>query len=415
MVMNWMTRTRLALTAAGLLLACAWPAAADEAAAKLAASHLEAGTLAAGDAALSAVLDKDPGNDEARLGLGTIRFIRAVEHLSQGLYRYGLQPPKSFLIPVVRLPVPENPNPQPITFQHFRGLLQTFVTDLGAAEATLALVKSDNVKLVLDLDKLRYDPKGDGIIGDDERLISVIERVTGMARSVMPNSLVFAFDQGDALWLQGYCNLLMAFGDFFVAYDWHESFDTTFFHFFPKMSSPFRDALAPVDPNDYFASEGSPIADFISFLHIRWPLAEPARMHEARDHLKKVIALSRASWAAIEAETDNDREWIPNERQTSAFQSVIVDEKRIASWHAVLEEADAILDGKKLVPHWRLRQGINIRRVFEEPQPFDFVLWITGPAALPYLEDGPVATSEEWSRITDSFGGGFGIFAVWFN
>ena len=39
----------------------------------------------------------------------------------------------------------------------------------------------------------------------------------------------------------------------------------------------------------------------------------------------------------------------------------------------------------------------------------------TGPAALPYLEDGPVATSEEWNRITDSFGGGFGVFAVWFN
>jgi hypothetical protein len=413
--MNWMTRTRLALTAAALLLAGTWPAAADEAAAKLAASHLEAGTLSAGEAELSALLDKDPGNDEARLGLGTIRFIRAVEHLSQGLYRYGLQPPKSFLIPVVRLPVPENPNPQPITFQDFRGLLQAFVSDLGSAEATLALVKSDKVKLVLDLDKIHYDVRGDGVIGDDDRLVGVIERVTGMARSVMPSSLVFAFGKGDALWLQGYCNLLMAFGDFFLAYDWHESFETTFFHFFPKMSSPFRDALAPADPNDYFMSEGSPIADFISFAHIRWPLTEPARMHEARDHLKKMIALSRASWAAIEAETDNDRKWIPNERQTSSFQSVVVDANRIAAWHAVLDEAEAILDGKKLVPHWRLRQGINIRRVFEEPQPFDFVLWITGPAALPYLEDGPVVTNEEWGRITDSFGGSFGVFAVWFN
>src|ERR1700736_4143057 len=160
--MHWMTRTWLALTAAGLMLVAAWPAMADEAAAKLAASYLEAGTLSAGDAALSAALDTDPGNDEARLGLGTIRFIRGVEHLSQGLYRYGLHPPQSFLLPVLLWPVPEIPGPQPITFQDFRRLLQTFVTDLGSAEATLALVKSDNVELVLDLDKLRYDANGAG-------------------------------------------------------------------------------------------------------------------------------------------------------------------------------------------------------------------------------------------------------------
>jgi len=85
--MKWITRTRLALLAAGLLLAAPLPAAADEAAAQLAASHLYAGTLAVGDSQLTAILDKDPGNDEARIGLGTIRFIRAVEHLSQGLYR----------------------------------------------------------------------------------------------------------------------------------------------------------------------------------------------------------------------------------------------------------------------------------------------------------------------------------------
>jgi hypothetical protein len=410
-----LTRTRLAFAAVLAVLAAVRPAAADEAAAKLAASHLEAGSLAAGDKELAALLERDPANDDARMGLGAIRFVRAVEHLSQGLYRYGLKPPSSFLIPIVRLPVPENPNPQPITFEDFRALLATFVTDLGAAEATLAMVKSDQVRLVLDLDKIRYDANGDGVIDDDERLVRVIERVTGMARSVMPSSLVFKFDKGDALWLQGYCNLLMAFGDFFLAYDWRESFETTFFHFFPKMRSPFRDALAPADPNDYFMTEGGPIADLTTFIHIRWSLAEPARMHEARDHLKRMISLSRASWAAIEAETGNDREWIPNERQTSPFASFLVDAKRIAAWHGVLDEADAILDGTKLVPHWRLRQGINIRRVFDEPQPFDFVLWLTGPAALPYLEDGPMLTSDEWNRITDSFGGSFGIFAVWFN
>ena len=92
-----------------------------------------------------------------------------------------------------------------------------------------------------------------------------------------------------------------------------------------------------------------------------------------------------------------------------------VDAERIAAWQKVLSEAEAILDGKKLVPHWRFAKGINLRRVFEEPRPFDFVLWATGPAALPYLEDGPITTGADWNTMIDAFGGNFGIFAVWFN
>ena len=60
-------------------------------------------------------------------------------------------------------------------------------------------------------------------------------------------------------------------------------------------------------------------------------------------------------------------------------------------------------------------KGINLRRVFEEPQPFDLVLWITGPAALPYLEDGPMTSTDEWNRITAAFEGSFGSYAIWFN
>ena len=96
------------------------PAAADEAANKIAVDHLYAGTLAAGDTELAAILAADPKNDDARIGLGTIRFVRSIETLSQGLYRYGLKTPRSFLLPILRLPVPQNPNPEPITFADFQ-------------------------------------------------------------------------------------------------------------------------------------------------------------------------------------------------------------------------------------------------------------------------------------------------------
>lgn len=89
--------------------------------------------------------------------------------------------------------------------------------------------------------------------------------------------------------------------------------------------------------------------------------------------------------------------------------------EQIAAWHDVLDEVDALLDGEKMMPHWRFDAGINLRRVFEEPRPFDLVLWITGPSVLPYLEDGPVLTSRQWARITDAFEGSFGSYAIWFN
>ncbi|MEJ0013398.1 MAG: hypothetical protein WDM94_12410 [Bauldia sp.] len=89
--------------------------------------------------------------------------------------------------------------------------------------------------------------------------------------------------------------------------------------------------------------------------------------------------------------------------------------EQIAAWHAVLDTFDGLLDGTLLMPHWRLKQGVNLRRVFEEPRPFDFILWITGPAALPYVENGRVLTSREWKDITTAFEGSFGGYAIWFN
>jgi hypothetical protein len=402
---------------AGLVLALVSttvvPARADDAARGLAVSHLEAGTLDDGEAALAAIVAGDSTNDDARFGLGVIRFMQAIEHLSQGLYRYGLQSPESFMVPVLRLPVPENPQPQPITYADFQGLLQAYVDDLARAEETLAGITAGEVELVLDLKRLRYDVDGGSTVTDDERFIAVVQHVSGMQEEDLASSLTFAFDYGDVLWLRGYCHVLMALGEFFLAHDWHESFDASFFHFFPAMESPFREALA--SSGDEMEDEIAPVADLVSFLHIRWPVTEPARMIAVRTHLTQVIALSRQSWQAIEAETDDDREWVPNPRQTSPFVSLPVTSERLAAWYQVLDEADAILDGRMLVPHWRFEQGFNLRRVFEEPQPFDFVLWITGPAALPYLEDGPVVTSDEWARLTEAFGENFALFALWVN
>ena len=107
-------------------------------------------------------------------------------------------------MPILRLPVPENPNPGADHLRGFPRPVATFVTELANRPRRRWAVRSDKVKLVLDLDKLRYDANGDGTVGDDERFVRVIERVTGMPVDDAV-FLVFAFDKGDALWLDGYC------------------------------------------------------------------------------------------------------------------------------------------------------------------------------------------------------------------
>jgi hypothetical protein len=80
-------------------------------------------------------------------------------------------------------------------------------------------------------------------------------------------------------------------------------------------------------------------------------------------------------------------------------------------------EAAAILAGRRLVPHWRLApgHGINLRRVFLEPRPFDVVGWAQGAAAVPYVDKGECSSFETWRRLQRVFRGNFIGFAIWFN
>jgi hypothetical protein len=132
-----------------------------------------------------------------------------------------------------------------------------------------------------------------------------------------------------------------------------------------------------------------------------------------------MIRLSREDWKAIRAETDNDREWLPGPQQAGANQltGLEVTETEVQAWLATLTVAENVLEGRILVPHFRFAdKGINMKRFFDEPQPFDLVLSITGPGVAPYLEKGIILSSDEWWTLQSQFGGsGFMTFALWFN
>ncbi len=385
-------------------------AARAETAGDIAVRHLYAGTHQAGLDALAAL----PDDAERRFGAGILHFVAAIEGLGQDFYRHGLDTPRRVMIPLFRLPVPQNPAPVPLTYDKLRMILDDFRTDLAAAESVLASVGGERVKLAVNPGRVRIDLDGDGNVAEGDQLWALYQRLMRIRqRQPAPADFAIAFDTGDAAWLAGYSRVMMAVVDFLLAHDFSDLYDSSFHVLFPTAKAAFVEALRNhgSGTDDYQA-----IADVISLIHnIRWPVVEPDRMSRARQHLLQVVAHSRASWKAILAEADNDREWIPNPKQQGVMPQMVVTDAMVTSWAAVMDHAEALLEGRALVPHWRFTRGVNLKRVFEEPGLFDMVLWFTGPAAVPYLDDGPTVSSQDWDRVTEAFGRNFFAYVVWFN
>jgi hypothetical protein len=131
---------------------------------------LESSNLATGEKGMSARLATDPSDNEARFGLGMIRFAEAIENFGQRQYRYGLRAPPNTMFPFFRLPVPLNPSPQEATYEKQRESLQSLLDDLSKVEATLAPMTASETKIVIDLNGVQFDFRGDRKADSSETL-----------------------------------------------------------------------------------------------------------------------------------------------------------------------------------------------------------------------------------------------------
>jgi hypothetical protein len=157
-------------------------AAASEASAEAARIHLYTATLPADADDLAKGVAVDPEDMEARFGLGMIQFVRAVEKLGQAQYRYGVeQPGDHILLPLLRLPIPPNPDPEAIDYDAFRAMLQDFLDDLATGEATLASIGEKPAIVVVDLMQVRLDVTGANKSRDGLRLIDVFAAISGQS------------------------------------------------------------------------------------------------------------------------------------------------------------------------------------------------------------------------------------------
>jgi hypothetical protein len=393
----------------------------------VAEKYLISGDLAGGQEALQAILNAHSEDAQARFGLGTVQFVRSVEHLVQGFYKHGLQPDLSGgMIPFARLPVPPNPKPHPIAYDDLRTLFRTFLDDLSRAEGTLAQMKDDAVKLPIRFGLVRLDLDGDGKATEEETLWKLYARLNGQVgrdktAGTDADGFPIVFDRGDVAWMRGYCHLLMTFSEVLLAHDTSRLFDHTAHLFFSKPKTPFaflKNDPKGINPRGPDGVNTGLIGDVLAFAHLlHFPVKEPARMASALNHLETMVTLSRESWTFYVLETDNDHEWIPNPKQDTVMPGGKVTDEMVKGWLDFLDEAGMILAGKELVPFWRDddRKGVNLRRVFTEPRVMDLIFWVQGTAAVPYLEADNVTKPEVWTRLLRVFRGEFIGFAIWFN
>ena len=193
--------------------------------------------------------------------------------------------------------------------------------------------------------------------------------------------------------------------EFALAYDWRDSFDryAGFFYSGANSAKPYE-RTRPGPPGGAPDVE-TEIADAIGFVHsIHWRCVEPDRMRRAREHFKAVVALNRQMWPIILARADDDKNWIPGPQQKNAAMPALqVTEAKVKAWRDAVELFDALLDGTKLLPHWRYQWGIDLNAFFQQPGDFDLVYWLTGPGAAPYpalrTDDRPAGMERPADRV----------------
>lgn len=353
--------------------------------------------------------------DAERFALGGVTFLRAIEVTLQERWRVGLNM-RYTEIPVLRLPVPKNPAPEPFEPPFVRNLFGGVADDMEAARAALAGVpEGSQFGLEIALSDLWFDIDMDGARGQGEALMEVaglaLLGARGLARADLQD-VVIRFDAADVAWLMAYTHFVAGVSEVVLAYDPTEAIGGVL---------EVNAALAALDtdlpPGNAMDME---FGFFVDRLAMVWHAmrGEPNRDHAAaaHGHFLAMIADNRRFWRLAAAETDDDKEWLPNDAQKAAL-GFEVPGGTGAVWQGVLDDAEALLKGEKLIPYWRLDRGagLNLKRMFLEPRPVDLVDWSQGAGALPYAEKGVRVSGDNWFRFEQMFRGDALLFVLFLN
>lgn len=348
-----------------------------------------------------------------RFALGGLLFLRATESALQARWKVGLSDSLA-MIPFLRLPVPENPAPQPFDPALITSIFRQAADGMEAARAALAPIpEGADFGVEIALSDLWFDINASGTRDPGEDLAEVAGPLVMGWRWAQRDPAtplpVVRFDGSDVAWLAAYTHLLSGLSEIVLAYDPTASITRV-----TEARAAMTTVTGTIDADDYGIGTAVDVAAIVLGALDQQP--DAARLLSARDHLQSMIDENRRFWSAVERETDNDREWIPNDRQVSAL-GLEFPKGMAAIWQAVLADGEALLKGDLLIPYWRLGStgGVNLGKVFTDPRPVDVAGWIQGWAALPYLESGRQISGENLNRFEALVMGESALFMVMLN
>jgi hypothetical protein len=250
----------------------------------------------------TAVLAADPGNARAAAVRATASYVTSIHALIERLGQ--------IIAASERLEFFENPSA--------RGAWQDFLTKLEAIDRDLAIVAADrDFSLELCLARWEFDWNHNGKVDDRDRKLFELEfdgHRGELAATDPRRRPTFRFDTGDADWARAMIAFQRATGELVLAYKWSEL--TLLFASF---------------------GGGEPIT-------IR--LIDPPRVTRARSLILDGLGFADRSRIAYLAETDDDREWVPNPRQRNHPMPLEIDDAVYATWAGVLGDVHNLLDSK---------------------------------------------------------------------
>ena len=353
-----------------------------------------------------------PTNEDL-FALAGLRFLGGVEAALQLRWQTGIRADWSEL-PILRLPIPENANARPFVAADFTTLVTGLDADMDAARAALTRLGDKPFALDIRLADLWFDINLNGTRDEGEDIASVAGLTLGGGRmiAVPIEDPVIRFDTADAAWLSAYTNFLSGFASTALAYDPEPAIQRVM-DSSAAIYALWGDTPPPNAMDMMFGRQVDRIA-MVLFALSKTP--DKTLAMDAYTHFLAMIEENRRFWSLVGLETDNDREWIPNDRQVSGL-GVMVPPETGKRWQAVLADAEALLQGEALIPHWRFgaEAGINLKKAFEDPPAVDLVTWIQGEGLLPYAEKGRRISPAAWNDFERLVSGDAILFAVFLN